>query len=136
MFKKWIAVSLAALLSLVTPASQVFAAGLNVEREAARVEKVKAGIAKLGVGEKSLVTVKLRDKKRVSGHITAINDESFVVADAKTGVATEIPYPNVTQVKGHNLSTGAKITIGVLIGVAVVVAILVAKRCENEGGCL
>lgn len=124
------------LMALTSNGLPALAASPKVEKEAARVEKVKAGIAKLGVGEKSLVTVKLRDKSRVSGHISAIHDESFVVADAKTGAATEIPYPNVTQVKGHNLTTGAKITIGVLIGVAVVVAILVAKRCDNEGGCL
>jgi hypothetical protein len=85
---------------------------------------VKAGIARLGVGRDARITVKLRDKIKLSGYISRAEADFFVVADANTGAATEVPYTDVTQVKGHNLSTGAKIAIGVAIGAGVTVLIL------------
>ena len=45
----------------------------------------------------------------------------------KTGGATEVPYPQVKSVKGNNLSTGAKIAIGVGIAILVIYAILGAN---------
>jgi hypothetical protein len=47
--------------------------------------------------------------------------------------ATTVAYTDVTKVKGHNLSTGAKIAIGIGIGVGVVLLILLLKRLDNEG---
>ena len=42
----------------------------------------------------------------------------------KTRAATTVAYGDVTQVKGHNISTGAKIAIGVAIGVGVTLLLL------------
>jgi hypothetical protein len=33
----------------------------------------------------------------------------------KTGTTSEVPYPQVKQVKGNNLSNGVKIAIGLII---------------------
>ena len=55
--------------------------------------------------------------------MSEIKDNSFVVVDEKTGGATEIPYSNVKQVKGKNLSTGVKIAIGVAFAVALLFAV-------------
>ena len=87
------------------------------EKEAARVAKIKASITKLGTGSEATIKIKLRDKTKLSGYVSQANADSFTITDAKTGAATEVLYPNVTQAKGKNLSTGAAIAIGIGIGV-------------------
>ena len=100
---------------LVVPA---FAATSNPEeKEAARVAKIKASITKLGTGPDAKIEIKLRDKTKLSGYVSQANTESFMITDPKTGAATEVPYPNVAQAKGNNLSTGAAIALGIGIGV-------------------
>ena len=87
------------------------------EKEAARVTKIKTSITELGTGTEAKIKIKLRDKTKLAGYVSQINDASFVMVDDKTGAATEVAYPNVTQAKGKNLSTGAAIAIGIGIGV-------------------
>ncbi|MCI0525314.1 MAG: hypothetical protein L0Y75_08645, partial [Acidobacteria bacterium] len=77
------------------------------EKDAQRTEKVKAGIARLGVGNEARVSVKLRDGRKLAGYIKEAGGDSFVIADLKTGATTTVAYPDVTQVKGHHLSKGA-----------------------------
>jgi hypothetical protein len=111
------------LLLALTGASSVFAKS-KAEKEAEQAAKVKAGIAKLGVGEDARVTVKLRDKTKLTGYVSRIGDDSFAVTDLKTGATAEVAYPAVAQVKGNNLSTGATIAIAVGVGALVVLIIL------------
>ena len=123
MFKKLLALFLVALLinlAGVMPAS----AASNAEKEARFAEKVKANVLKLGTGEAARVKIKLRDKTKLEGYISATDGEGFTVIDPKTGVATTVAYPQVKSVKGNNLSTGAKIAIGVGIGAALLFIIL------------
>ena len=87
---------------------------------------MKARIVQLGVGEESYVTVKLRDKTKLAGYISEAREESFVVTDLGTSEATTVAYADVKKVKGHNLSTGAKVAIGAGIVVGVVMLIVIA----------
>lgn len=119
MFKRNLTLMLVGALIFSLSAAPMTLAKSKPEKEAEFAAKVKTGIAKLGTGPEARLTVKLRDKTKLSGYVSRIGDEFFVIADAKTGANTEVPYPNVTQVKGNNLSTGAKIAIGVAIGVGV-----------------
>ncbi|MDQ3648880.1 MAG: hypothetical protein M3458_01110 [Acidobacteriota bacterium] len=91
--------------------------------------KVKEGIVRLGTGEAARVEVKLRDKKKLNGYISEAGENAFVVMDAKYGPTT-VAYPQVKHVRGHNLSTGAEVAIGLGIAVAVLVFLLVL---ENYG---
>ena len=124
MFKRKLTLMLVGALIFSLSASPMTFAKSKEEKAAEFASKVKTGIAKLGVGPEARVEIKLRDKTKLKGYVSQINDDSFVVADAKTGATTEVTYPNVTQVKGNNLSTGAKIAIGVAIGVGVTFLIL------------
>ena len=124
MLKKSLAILLTVLF-LQMLCVQAAAANSKEEKRAQLTEKVKAGILKLGVGPEARVEIKLQDRTKLVGYISEVKDESFVVTDGKTGAATDIAYDNVTKVKGHNLSTGAKIGIGVGIGVAIVVIAIV-----------
>lgn len=123
MFKKLLSLSLVALLINLTAMTPVYAASKE-EKEARFVEKVKANVYKLGTGEAARVKIKLRDKTKVKGYISAADDEGFIVMDSKTGTATSIAYAQVKSVQGHNLSTGAKIAIGVGIAAAIIFIIL------------
>jgi hypothetical protein len=98
---------------------QPAAAASSAEKEARFAGKVKLGIEKLGSGPDIRVEVKLRDKTRLKGYISEISEDGFVVMDVKTGASNSIAYADVKQVKGNNMSTGAKIGIGIAIGVGV-----------------
>lgn len=89
------------------------------------VERVKIKIAKLGVGEKAKATVFLNDGKKIKGYIAQAGDDDFVVRDRKTDSPTTIRYTDVSKVdnnKGH--STARNVTIGVVVGVGAVLAVL------------
>lgn len=90
---------------------QPVAASTKAEKEAQFVEKVKAGINTLGTGPEARVEVRLRDKRKLKGYVSEAAEDHFTVVDAKTGVATAVPYPQVKVVKGNNLSEGAKAAI-------------------------
>jgi hypothetical protein len=99
------------------------------EKEAKLAAKVKAGIVKLGTGPAAQVELKLRDKTKLKGYVYEIAEDHFVVIDARTGAATVVPYPQVTQVKGNNLSTDAKLAIG--LGIAFLIAFMIANYTDE-----
>lgn len=123
MLKKYVIVTLVAGLLNLFLASSTFA-GSTDEKKAALAEKVKSGIVKLGTGPTAKVEVKLYDNTKLKGYVSEANEDHFVVVDAKTGFHTEVPYPQVKQVKGNNLSEGVKILIGIgiLFGIILIVA--------------
>ena len=131
MFKKLCSVVLSALL--LQAAAVPALAATSAEKEAKRAEKVRTQLAKLGTGKDARVQVELRDKTKLRGYISELGAESFVITN-KAGVATTVAYPQVGKVKGHNLTTGEKIIIGIGIGVAIVLLILWHEYSENEGG--
>lgn len=132
MFKRILSVALAAsLLSVAGPVSaRAAGAKSKAEKEAAFVLKLKESIAKLGTGTDARVEVKLKDKTKLKGYVSEVSGEGFSVVDLKTGTATHVAYPQVQKVKGHNLSTGAKVAIGLGVAVAVLVIWLIF---ENYG---
>ena len=125
MFKKLCSVTLAALLLQAAAAPAL--AKSSAEKEAKRAEKVRAQLAKLGTGKDALVRLELRDKTKLEGYVSELGAESFVVVN-KAGAATTVTYPQVGKAKGHNLSTGAKIAIGIGIGagITLLIALLIA----------
>jgi hypothetical protein len=93
------------------------------EGQARLTERVKAGIAKLGTGTDARVEIRLQDKTKLKGYLGEVTEEHFVVADAKTGVATPVLYTQVKQVKGQNLSSGERIAVSVTLAVAFLIAV-------------
>ena len=92
-----------------------------------QIAKVRAAVQKRGIGEKSRVKVRLRNKEEIRGYISEIEDASFNVTDRSTGQATTVAYANVERVQGVGLSKGAKIGIIVGVGVAIVVVVFAAE---------
>ena len=123
MFKKLLSLALVALLINLAGMRLAYADSKE-EKQARFAEKVKTSVLKLGTGEAARVKVKLRDKTKLEGYISAADGEGFTVTNLKTGAATQVAYPQVKSVKGNNLSTKAKIAIGVGIAAAVILLIL------------
>src|SRR5262247_4058597 len=119
MFKKSLSLALVGSLIFMHVGVPSVSAKSKAEKETERAAKVKADVTRLGVGKDARIAVRLRDKTRVSGYINQADDDSFVITDIKTGATTKVAYTDVTQAKGYNLSTGAKIAIGIAIGVGV-----------------
>ena len=112
---------------------QTAIAGSPLEKESRYTQKIKASLLELGTGDAARVTVKLKDKTKLTGYIKEIGDRSFVIADAATSSATTVPYPDVVQVQGNNLSTGAKIAITVAIIVAAAIILYSVKGAFCDG---
>ncbi|HEY9436107.1 MAG TPA: hypothetical protein VI260_32010 [Blastocatellia bacterium] len=123
MFKKKLSVFLIGSLMLSLFAIPSTLAKTKEEKGAALAAKVKAGVAKLGAGTDTKISVKLRNKTKLKGYVSRIEEDAFFIADAKTGAETSVAYGDVTQVKGNNLSTG--VIIAIAAGVAVGVTLLV-----------
>jgi hypothetical protein len=91
----------------------------------ATVEKVKAKVAKLGVGEKAKATAFLKDGTKIKGYIGQAGSDDFIIRDRKTDAPTTIRYADVSKIdsnRGH--STARNIAIGVGIGAGALLAII------------
>jgi hypothetical protein len=119
------------LFTILLVASVINLAGVRLayaeskeEKHARFAEKIKANVLKLGTGESTRVKVKLRDQTKLEGYISDVSAETFTVTNRKTGMAATVAYPQVKSIQGNNLSTGAKIAIGVGVAAAIIFIIL------------
>ena len=122
MFKKCLSFALIVLLLNAVGVGSVYA-DTKEEKEARFTERVRENISKLGTGTDARVEVRLRNKTKLKGYISQINENSFVVVEDNTNISTEVSYQQAKQIKGNNLSNGVKIAIGV--GVFLVVIFLI-----------
>ena len=123
MYKRLLSVLLSSAL-LYAVASTPVRASTDAEKRIRLAEKARAEILKLGLGRDARISVKLRDKTKLSGFVSKAEEDHFVVTDLRTGESTPVTYAGVAQVKGNNLSTGVKVAIGVGIGVGATLLIL------------
>ncbi len=129
MTKRLLTLLLAGLLLNLAAVAPVAHASTKDERRARFAEKVREGVRALGVGESARVELKLRDRTRLKGYVSAASDEGFSVTDAG-GSTTAVAYAQVAQVKGHNLSTGARVAIGVGVVIGVLLLIFIIFHDE------
>ena len=120
MLKKICSVVLVGLM-LQAAALPVFAKSA-AEKEAKRAEKVRTQLMKLGTGTDARVRLVLRDKTKLEGYVSEAGADTFAVTD-RAGKTTTVGYGQVGKAQGNNLSTGAKIAIGVGIGAGVTLLI-------------
>jgi hypothetical protein len=120
MFKKVCSLVLAGLM-LQAAAIPAFAA-TSAEKEAKRAEKVRTQLAKLGTGSDARIKLILRDKTKLAGFVSEAGASTFAVTD-RAGKTTTVEYGQVSKAQGNNLSTGAKIAIGIGVGAGVTLLI-------------
>ena len=126
---------LAILLSVVlTALSLTFPFGVSAQTTA-NAEKVRSKVQELSVNRDKKVEVKLRDTTKYKGYITAVESDSFTVADAKTSIPQKFSYSEVEEVKkvGGGISTKTWLIIG---GVAAgsITTFLIIKPALCDGG--
>ena len=95
--------------------------------DATPVEKIKARVAKLGVGEKAKATVYLKTGTKTKGYIAQAGDDEFVLRDRKTDTPTTFRYVDVAKVesnRGH--STARNLGIGIGIGAGALLLTILA----------
>ncbi len=109
----------------------------SVDRDAQFAARVKASIFKLGTGPAAHIEVKLRDGTKLKGYVAEAGEDRFVVVEEKSGASMDVPYPQVKQVKGNNLSTAAQIAIGVafVVGVAGLLFVAAKRRRADCRDC-
>lgn len=133
MTKKVSSMIVACLLCVSIIFQQTASAATTPDKETRYAQKVKAAISEVGVGQMTRVSLKLRDKTKLAGYISEIGDTSFVVADLKSAETTIVAYPDVVQVKGNNLSTGAKIAIAAAIIAGIAITLYIARGAFCDG---
>jgi hypothetical protein len=114
--KKILTLTLAVLLMQTVFVHQTFAE----IKEEKFVGKVRTEIAKLGTGTDAKVKIKLKDGTKIKGYVMEAGENQFFVMNSKKGQAVPVAYSQVGQVKGNNLSKGAKIAIYVAVAVGIV----------------
>jgi hypothetical protein len=121
------------LLVLVFIASLTLAVPTLVGAQTSEItkhaEQIKQEVAALPVGTRLLV--KLRDKKKFTGHINYIGDEFFVITDVKTKASQKMTYADVAQItrkEDPGFPKKGKIALGIL-GVLFVMGMI-----ANGGG--
>jgi hypothetical protein len=131
MKRKYLACALVALLLQtfagmpVAAAATLVAVKTQAERDVQTLEEVKVKVARLGIGEKARVTVKLKDGTKMKGYISQVKDDEFIVRDRKTDEPSVVRYRDVARVesnRGH--STARNIAIGTAVGVGSVLTVL------------
>ena len=113
-----------ACLLLFTATARVSDAAPYEPQPRSRAEKVREGVAKLGVGESARVEVKLLDGTKLRGYVKEAGADGFVVVDRKTGAATSVSYAQVSKLGGRGMSNGTKVVI--VLGVAAVTLLSLA----------
>src|SRR5687767_7650254 len=84
----------------------------NAAPQQSQVEKVKAKVKKIGIGERGKIKANLLDGTSYEGFVREANEDNFVIVD-KQGSPHVVRFVDVKEVKSRKgLSTGAKIGIG------------------------
>ena len=99
MFKKLASLAIVGLLIQTIICVESASASSKAEKEAQRVENMKARVLKLAVSKEANILVTLRDKTKVVGVISDVGEDSFVLTDPKAATAATVAYSNVTQVQ-------------------------------------
>lgn len=100
--------------------------------KAAAPTPIEAQVRAVGIGHKAVVT--RLDGNQLKGQIMAINADSFRLNQGKHKGESLLAFTDVSAVKKGGLSKGAKIGIGVgigLAGVGIAAGVIAAKTCSS-----
>lgn len=133
MLKKCLSLLLIGLMAHLVPFGQALASG-SIQDQTQVTQKIKAKIAKLGVGEKARVRIKLRNGRTIKGYVSSIGEDDFRLTERNTGQTETVAYGDVVEVKKPGLSKGAKIAIfaGIGAGVVIVVGFIQFKQFKKN----
>jgi hypothetical protein len=109
--------------------------------------KAKAEVTRRGIGAKSKVRVKMRDKHKLTGKIVQIDEHSFQLQVEPTilddpepakGTVLRIPYSEVEKIRGaRSRPANAGIGVGVIVAAVAILAAIAFLRYDkcSRGNC-
>lgn len=104
--------------------------------DAKALERIRAKIAKLGVGEKARAQIKLRNGVKIKGFVSSVGTDDFAFTERDSGKTTTVAYADVVEVKKPGgLSKSTKILIVAGIGAGVVVGLIAHHIVNCFFGC-
>ena len=137
MFRRALAVMISGIL--VSSAIGYQPARAQTPEATRAAAETRATVQRLGVGTKTRVEVRMQDGTRLRGSVSAAGDDTFTVADSKTGQSRTVAYADVARVKksGGGLSTRTWVIIGAAAVAAVIVGVTVIEPvlCDGGAGC-
>lgn len=97
------------------------------------VEKKRSEVQKLSANRGNKAEVTLRDKTKIKGYITGVDQDSFIVSDPKTGASQTLSYGEVSSVKkvGGSSMKPWLILGAVAAGVGITWAIVKPAVCDG-----
>ena len=130
MTKKLLAILLSVMITALSLTFPITASA----QSSVDVEKTRAKVQTLSVERDKKIEVKLRDNTKYKGYITAVDPDSFTIADSKTSTSQKFSYSEVVDIKkaGGGISKTWLILGGVAAGG--IVAALIVKPAICDGG--
>ena len=131
----------ARILAMILSGAILFAAAPAASaKEAQTPEQARAKVREIGTGRKARVEVRLRDRTKVKGYVAAADaEDSFTVADSKTGAERAVAYADVERVQkpSGGLSARGWVILGAAATAAVIVStmVLYPVLCDGGAGC-
>ena len=131
--------SVVLLISLFLAVTNMPQLAVSQSAQNDRTEKIRTKVRDIGVGAKARVEVKMRDDRKLKGHIESATDDAFTVIDAKTGASQALQYMDVESVKKPNKGLGR--TTWIVIAAAATAAVIVSVTvlypvlCDGGAGC-
>ena len=127
-----------AIVCNLFPFCQVMAQQPVSDKDQRHTEEIKKVVSKTGVSIEKAVTVKLKDNTIVTGSISEIADDHFVVK-GNSGAPYSIPYAQVNKLSVNKLdrrdfTTGPSVYKKVMAGFAIGLAIF-ALACVATPSC-
>lgn len=130
------------ILAMIVSGAILFAAAAPSvsAKEAQTPEQARAKVREIGTGRKARVEVRLRDRTKVKGYVSAADGEdAFTVTDSKTGATRTLAYADVERVgkPSGGLSARGWVILGAAATAAVIVSttVLYPVLCDGGAGC-
>jgi hypothetical protein len=129
---------LSILLSTMLLVLNVFFPAATRAQNAAQTDaahKARTSVQRFGVNPDKRVEVKLRDKTKLKGYITAVDQDSFTLTEAKSGASQTVAYADVSEIKkaSNGWSTKTWLILGA-VGVGAIVTLIAVKPAICDGG--
>ena len=98
-------------------------------------QKARTSATRLGVNPDRRVEVKLRDKTKLKGYISAVGQDSFTLTDPRSGASQTVAYTDVSEIKRASSGWSTKTWL-ILGGVATaaIVTFIAVKPAVCDGG--
>ena len=120
------------LAALLFGNSVAAAAGVPKDRKAMDPMKLKQALIKRGIGRG--VQLKLLDGTTDVGILTAIHDDGCELIPKKEIKPITVSYGQVAGMRNDGMSTGAKVAIGVVVGVVIAAGVIAIIAYEGLKG--